>query len=424
MSRKLLPVVLLIIFFGTSIISNLAIDEIKRIPGKIAIIGTDYNVSTYDSTTQEHIQLTDDASQERRYQWTTWSTDNRLAFFCCDLSTAGQAYVSVDGEASPRLGYENPGSAIIFAYWSPDDCGDNCRELAMLINDISGLSVDVLTTGDTPATATIGSGGPFYFHWNPAGTQMILHRGNQNLDIYNRAQNDVSESLENSSGLFQAPAWSPVDDRILVALPGSSDATSNLVIIENGESSILVEDVPGFLSFLWSPDGQYVAYRTIDQFGYGSISVIDASTGERLSIAENNIALAFFWSPDSSKIAYVTISEETRSANTDNFTTVSQNFVQDDSPALLTWQVLDIEAQTNLSYSTFIPTYELFYLLTYFDQFAPGYRLWSPDSRYLVFPGKLAESQPESAVYVLDTKEVDAELETIADGVFAIWSFE
>ena len=417
--------VLVFIFFGISINSSLAIDEIKRLSGKIAIVGSDYNVYTYDTTSQDLTQLTDDASENRRYQWTTWSSDNRLAFFCCDLSAEGQAFISADGEASPELLYENPGTAIIFAYWSPADCGDNCRELAMLINGATGLSVDVLTTGSNPATTTIGSGGPFYYHWDSTGTQMIFHRGNQDLDIYNRAQNDISESLENSSSLFQAPVWSPIDDRILVALPGSSNGTSNLVIIENGESNVLVEDIPGFLSFLWSPDGQYIAYRSIDQLGYGGITVIDANSGENIAVAENNTALAFFWSPDSSKIAYITVSDDAaRSANTDIFRPVSQNFAQDDSPTSLTWQVLDIEAQTNLSYSTFIPTFELLYLLTYFDQFAPGYRLWSPDSRYLVFPGSLTETQSESEIYLLDTKEINAELDVIADGVFATWSFE
>lgn len=405
---RLLPLILL----GISISVAFAIDEVKNIPGKIAIVGDDYNIYTYIDASDNLIQLTDDASTDRHYQWTTWSTDGRLAYFCCETSPDGETFISHDGISSPELANQNPGIFILYAYWSPADCGEDCRELAILINSQQGLALNLLTDSDERNIINIGTGAPYYYHWDPTGTQMVFHRGNQDLDIYNRTQNDISQSLADSSGLFQAPVWSPIDNRILVALPGETDERSNLAIIENGETSILLEDISGFISFLWSPDGRYIAYRTIDEFGYSGITVV------------GDIAIpAFFWSPDSEKIAYLTVTgDDTRSA--DATIPVGQNFAQDDSLAQLTWNVLDIESQTNLGYSSFVPTFEMLYVFTYFDQFAPSHRLWSPDSRWLTFAGTLDSNQSTSQIYMLDTEDINSEPQAIADGIFGIWSFE
>ncbi len=408
-----------------SIIPTLAIDEVVDDLGKIAIIGSDYNVYTYNFTEETATQLTTDATITNRYQWTTWSTDGRLAFFCCENNALGQAYISSDGEAQPQLAYENAGTFILYAYWSPADCGTDCRELAMLVNSAEGLSVDVLVDDDTSTSSVIATGAPFYYHWDSTGTQMIFHRSNSQLDIYNRAQDDISQTLQSSSGQFQAPVWSPIDDRILVGLQGSERGLTNLATINADDVTVLVEDLSGFLSFLWSPDGQYIAYRTIDQFGSSGVNVIDANTGQTVTIADSAGVLGFFWSPDSRKIAYLSIDlDESSSASAASEQRINQSFVQNDSPTRITWQVLDIEAQTNISYSSFIPTFEFLYLVTYFDQFSPSHRVWSPDSRYLVFAGGIENGQTQPEIYTVDTENPDATFNRIAEGVFGVWSFE
>lgn len=416
------------IVLSLSLNSIFAIDEVNDLSGKIAIIGTDYNIYTYIADTNEQIQLTQDASVDRHYQFPTWSTDGRLAYFCCEaspnLSPNAQAHISANGEVAGDVLYENEGAFIIYAYWSPADCGTNCRELAMLTSDALGLSVDVLQDSDTPSTTKIGSGGPFYYHWDSTGTQMIFHRGNSDLDIYNRTQDDISSSLENSSGTFQTPVWSPIDDRILIGI-GNSGGNTDLATIEDGEVSVLVSDISGLLAFLWSPDGRYIAYRTLDQFGFSGLTVVNAETGEIIIEDQSTSAISFFWSPDSKKIAYISLSEVDNSRSASSGIHVSQNFVQNDSPTQLVWNVLDIETETNLSYSSFVPTYEMLYLLTYFDQFAPSHRVWSPNSRFLLLSGTLSgENQNEPKVYAVDTADATEQPITIADGIFGIWSFK
>ena len=420
--------VIVFVFLSLSLNSILAIDEVNDLSGKIAIIGTDYNIYTYIADTNEQIQLTQDASADKRYQFPTWSTDGRLAYFCCEASQNAspnaQAHISANGEVTGDILYENEGAFIIYAYWSPADCGTNCRELAMLTSDALGLSVDVLQDSDSPNTTKIGSGGPFYYHWNSTGTQMIFHRGNSDLDIYNRAQNDISSSLQESSGTFQTPVWSPIDDRLLVGI-SNTNGNTDLTIIEEQESRILVSDITGLLAFLWSPDGRYIAYRTLDQFGFSGLTVVEVETGEIVTDNQSTSAISFFWSPDSQKIAYLSLSEVDNSRSASVGIHVSQDFVQNDSPTEFVWNVLDIETETNLSYSSFVPTYEMLYLLTYFDQFAPSHRMWSPDSRFLLLSGTLSgEDQNEPKVYAVDTADETLEPTMITEGVFAVWSFE
>lgn len=419
---------LVIILLSLGLNSSLAIDEANEFSGKIAIIGTDYNIYTYVAETDTLMQLTSDALDGRRYQFPTWSTDGRLAYFCCEASTNAlpnaQAHISPNGEITGEVLYENEGAFILYASWSPADCGANCRDLAMLTNDVSGLNVDVLRDGDTPNTTTIGSGAPFYYHWDSTGSQLVFHRGNIDLDIYNRTQNDISDSLQDSSGTFQTPIWSPIDNRILVGLSGVGD-TTNLATIDNGQTTILVSDVIGLVSFLWSPDGRYIAYRTLDQFGFSGLTVVDAVTGDVILADQRISAISFFWSPDSQKIAYISVNESDNGRSASVGLHVNQEFVQNDTPTEFAWNVLNIETGTNLSYSSFVPTYELLYLLTYFDQFAPSHQLWSPDSRYLLMTGTLSghlEISPQ--VYAVDTQDINADPIIISDGVFSVWSVE
>ncbi|MGJ3237892.1 MAG: TolB family protein [Anaerolineae bacterium] len=417
------------VVLGISVNNSLAIDEISSQVGKIAFIGDDYNVYTYTTATNDVLQLTEDASALRHYQWVTWSTDGRLAYFCCEINPANpvvnsEIFVSTDGDRPGTRLYQIANALVIYAYWAPADCGDDCRELAMLIDNASGLSVDILTDSAEPSLSTVGTGGPFYYHWDSTGTQMIFHRSNRDLDIYDRQQDSISNSLSRSSGTFQTPVWSPIDERILVGLQGSERGLTDLAIVDDGQTTILVEDIQGLVSFLWSPNGQYIAYRTLNQFGYSGLTVIDVASGTVISTADTNGVLAFFWSPDSNKIAYITLNSENERPNASLNTLVTQSFVQNEEPTQLLWQVLDIEAGTNLRYSAFIPNYEMLYLLNYFDQFAPSHRLWSPDSRYLVFSGNLTPSERTPQIYMLDTANTNISPVSVANGVFGVWSFE
>ena len=414
MFRK--PVVLLLVLFSLMVVPVLAIGEdTTSIPGEIALVGADYNIYTYNFAASALTPLSNDATRTRHYQWPTWSTDGRVAYFCCDLSVAqstdAQVYVASDSLTQGELVYEQSAAAIIYAYWSPANCASSadCRDLALLVNTSNGLAIEMVQHQPEATTnRTIASGSPFYYHWNPDGTQLIFHRNSRQLGIFDIAQNDVSiEFDEQSSGLFQAPAWSPVDNRVLFGVRGSAPGQTNLVVANGDNLETIVEDVTGFVSFLWSPDGNHIAYRTFNRGDIGAVLVVDSRTGQEISRTGNDGVIAFFWSPDSEKIAYLTITEQT------------------EGRILVGWTVLNIELDSNVQYSSFAPTYEVGYLLQYFDQFSPSHRVWSPDSRYLVY-SEIVEADggflPQ--VSVIDVNQPASNPVKISDGVFAVWSYE
>ncbi|MEO1646747.1 MAG: hypothetical protein AAFR67_16275, partial [Chloroflexota bacterium] len=221
-----------------------------------------------------------------------------------------------------------------------------------------------------------------------------------------------------------------IDSRVLVGVRGAERGTTDIVVIDGDDSTTLVPDLEGLVSFLWSPDGSKIAYRTVDQFGINNLIIVDANTGEELTISEISGAVSFFWSPDSSRIAFITIESTTQGQNASlpsisSEMTFMQRFAQDDSPTALYWNVLNVETGANVRYSPFIPTFEMTYLLTYFDQFAPSHRVWSPDSNYLVYSGFVdQDSQPEPFVYIQDVTDSNIAPQAITEGVFGVWSFE
>src|SRR5688572_12280104 len=180
---KRLSVVLLLALLSILIVPVLAIGEdTTSIPGQIALVGADFNVYTYNFAASELTPLSQDADRTRHYQWPTWSTDGRVAYFCCDLRATtelnSEVFIAADAATEGILAYEDDGSTVIYAYWSPANCADgaNCRDLALLMNDVmdGGLSVEMLRNqADTTTNRTIGSGSPFYYHWNADGTQMV-----------------------------------------------------------------------------------------------------------------------------------------------------------------------------------------------------------------------------------------------------------
>jgi TolB protein len=401
--------------------------DVSSVPfsGRIAYIGTDYNV--YSMSAKSSTQLTQDGSLRRAYQWLTWSEDGRLAYFCCDLRLAAQlettAYISSDGEQAGRAVLATRAKPIIYAYWSPSRCEnvDTCRDLVILVNDVQngGLSVQgIRHRGDTSETFEIGTGAPFYYSFSPTGDRLLFHRNNRAIDVYSLLEGRVTRQIrEFSSGAFQAPSWSPIDDRLLVGVQGARANTTDLVLFE-GDSGrrTLLEGIEGFVSFLWSPDGKFIAYRAISSQGHGKLNVLNANTGELVAEDNTGGVVAFFWSPDSRKIASISLRTNRTRADAGTVRVAQGRDIQ------LAWAILDVTTGQESVLEAFRPTYEMLYIMNYFDQFAQSHRFWSPDSRYLVYSA-LTDASPNGAIQLLDIDGTASSV-TIAEGVFAVWSFE
>lgn len=402
------------------------------LPGQIAYIGADLNVYNLDPSSGDIVQLTDDAGvtddQLLLYQWPTWARDGWLAYFGLTLGSGGNilatdVYVARDA-LSGELVYTGEAEAFNYAYWSPRACatGSECRDLAVLLSSAAanGLFVEMIrTTGDAAETEMIGRGSPFYYSFSPDGERMLWQRNNRRLDIYDVNESQIVDTLRQTPGEFFAPAWSPVDDRLLFGVLSPEENATDLVILANDETQTLASDLAGPVYFAWSPDGNRVAYTA----QRGPIFVYDPVTDETVARSTEGGVLAFFWSPDSTSIAYVTLAQGSGSfsADADDAMQPLARLQQRDATAL-TWSVLDAETGATRRYSRFVPTRDMAYLLTYFDQFAHSHRIWSPDSQHIIY-GETAPDD-EAVISVLNVAEEATVPLFIAEGFIGIWSFE
>lgn len=417
------------IFFFTGVIEAHDASRQSDDRGRIAYVGTDYNIYTLNPVDNSQVQITDDAGETRRYQWPTWSTDGRLAYFSMYLDE-GQvnmgAYVAEEENTVGHLVYTGENELFNYAYWSPQNCGsgENCRNLAMLLSsEAEGMFVELLhDSGDEPTSDTVGLGGPpFYYSWSPDGSRMLWQRGNETFDVYDAASDTVIDTLSQVPGAILAPAWSPVDDRLLFGARGDEASKTDLVIVGGDEVQKLASGLEGLVSFSWSPDGNFVAYRVATSESFGALFIVDAVTGETVARSPVSGVFAFFWSPDSHHIAYITLATTSGS-----FSASAQNQVhlaslaQQQEPNGLAWSVLNIEDESVNRYGAFIPTEPMIYILSYFDQFAQSHRIWSPDSRHLLY----SEMTPDGPVInLLDATQADSVPFSVAQGFIGIWSF-
>jgi TolB protein len=394
-----------------------------QLPGRIAYVGIDHNIHTLNPQNNTRSDLTQDGGILRQYLWPTWSNDGRLAYFS-SMTTQGKLttdiYVSNDGYSSGNLLTSIPDHYFTYAYWSPQNCSDGakCRDLAVLLSNPADIlfSAQLIRNSEILRTQSVGRGAPFYYSWSPDGKQMIWQRNNQNMDIFDATSHKIVSTLSQNAGLFQAPWWSPVDDRLLIGLLNTDKRSTNLAIVSKEDVKILVSQLTGPVSFAWSPNGNYVAYSD----RRGPITIVDTGTGKVITRTAVTGVFAFFWSPDSNHIAYVTLATpaESFSAQASNGIKVAALIQQ--TPGIA-WSVLDVKADTTRRYGSFLPSDEMVYLLSFFDQFAQSHRIWSPDSHYLVYSELTQNSQ--AIISVLDTTQSDAVPFSIAEGVIGIWSF-
>lgn len=402
-------------------------DVFFELPGRIAYISDDYNVHSLSLHQDALMILTDDATDNRRYLWPTWSNDGRLAYFCCDGLHSNlpltEVYVSADGRQPGEMIYEGMGEMFNYAAWSPNNCavGDGCRDLGLLLSQVTtggGFSVELIRSSDEPISARrVGLGAPFYFSWSPDGGRLLLQRNNRQIDLYD-VDEEVLQAIESSPGRFQAPAWSPVDDRLLFGVL-NQDGKTDLVIYALSDIRVLQSDLDGAVSFSWSPDGNAIAYRTVSDEQLGNLFVIDAETGEVIAQTSEDGVIAFFWSPDSRRVGFVTLSTPRGSFNVGGSMQPARLSAQQIDG--LAWVALDVETEQIRRYGVFIPTNEMIYLLSFFDQFNQSHRVWSPDSSHVVFSEVTASG--DSVISILDMTRADAVPFSIADGLIGIWSF-
>ncbi|MDX2160587.1 MAG: hypothetical protein SF162_04600 [bacterium] len=427
-----LTVFSLLVLLTVGMFSAVTAQESASGVGRIAYIDSGYNLHIWDAATQQDRPVTTDAivtqNAARIYQYPTWATDGRLAYFASTFDSTGNGMLEVyiasgTGEAG-TVRYSSETEAITYAYWSPGPCaaGENCRQLAALLSDSQAGAFVVRLIADGGAEQpiqTAGTGAPFYFGWSSDGERMVWHRNNASVEVFDVRQGEVTATLSTSPGLFAAPSFAPDGSALFVGRDGEIDQL-RIAAADGTESSYPLDGRAG-ATFAWSPDGTRIAFAA----PAGRISVIDTATGAVIAQSpEDEQPFAYFWSPDGRKIAYLTVlttaAPDAPAPIPNSGLSAKRRPPAQDSFNGIVWNVLDLEAQTVAQSPAFFPTREFVYLLSYFDQFALSHRVWSPDSRAITYSRFDDGQRAEVMVWDISADQPFA----LAEGVFSVWSFD
>lgn len=402
----------------------------------LAIMGEDGNIYLADVGGQpkaltNDAQISNSSSTARLYTHPTWSRSGWLSYVRTEAQKSSGLHSDGIAVRPDNLSHQVnilsiQSSGYIYGYWSPASCtnGPDCSRLAYLINNGSSLSLHVAEVTTDQATGTdtvVGTGQPFYYSWAPDGNSMLWFRNSQELSIYNIGTDTVGKSIAESPGLFQAPAWSPIDQELLYA---SAEKSSNhLTIVNGGDSRELGAAITGGTFFSWSPDGKQIAF-TGGGYPADEIRVINADGTGEYTIKDLDHVVAFFWSPNSQHLAIVTFepyAPPLPNAQVASFRT--RRVAQTSEPeASLTWWVTDSKGGRARRLASFLPTPEEFYILEFFDQYAQSHSVWSADSRYIAYAEHLA-GEDHGNIRVIDTENIDAAPINVMEGRQAIFAF-
>ena len=370
--------------------------------GRIVYLGTDFQVYTADPFGAESVPIT---RGDGSYSWPGWSRDGgRLVY--SSFSQAAALYSAAASGAEPFVIYLNaPGTGSVagpraphYALWSP-----NGLYITFLAVEESGLSLYVVPASGQQEARRIATGAPLYMSWSSDSRSLLVHQSTGLFRVDMDAQGRLLD-LEAESLAYRAPAWSP-DGNSTAFVVTEADRHVLYVGRFDGSRRREVAEVQGIGAFQWSPEGDRLAIGQSMNEGdplLRDIRVVDIESGDGMTLVEGTV-MAFFWSPDGSRLAYVTTNTE---------------------GTAFQWRVVDAATGADRKVADFFPSSDQVIWLTYFDQYAYSHQVWSPDSRYLVFAGTLAETTGDaqtSRVYVLDVDGAEPPL-ALATGLLASWS--
>lgn len=404
----------------------------ERKAGLIAYIGVDWNIYTSDQSGRNLIAHTDDAvipeaatDAFRYYANLAWSPDsNRLGFVGIGgqgNQTSADVYIAdLDGESAEKV-FSSASEQPFYLYWSPDN-----THLGFLSTSPNGQSMILqsVSTEDDERTI-IDSGSPYYWSWAPDGKTMIIHTGSaesatpEHLSFLRVGSDIIESEVSQPPASFQAPAWSPNGERILLTRLNEENAKEIILTNGRGEFEKALGTFGLNAAFAWAPGSDMVAYiegeQTIGAGTLGTMHVVDVETSEVLFEDENVFAL--FWSPSGDQVAYFI----PMVSNAEGQQGQSEDAQGQEQVLLFQLKVLDVTSGESKDLFTFRPTEQFSAVLPYFDQYHHSATIWSPDDNNLVLSFLTSQGQPGIAI-VPASGQLEPRL--LAQGYLAFWSWE
>lgn len=358
---------------------------------RLLVLQADGNVVTMTPDGEDLVQITDDATGTNVvYQQPTWSPDGSYIAWTRTVSNRGNSQSTL--QIVDHLGKQQRELQLPFApfyyYWSPD--GDNLAYLSNWVyQNMGAMALRIVeTSAEKLSSKTLALGQPSYFSWAPDSRQIVTHIGDQLTSV--RSLDGTILTLSDESSGFSAPQWVADGENLLYAISSSGD--QSLILTELDGSQIQeVTTYKDRITFSVSSTSKYFAYTTVDPANReNSASGLYVTEIESLRTRElsSNPSLGFIWSPDGEKLAYMVLEGSGRSSK-------------------IRWYVWDAVERSTKQYDSFVPSRTFLQTyLPFFDQYVQSMTLWSPDSSAFTYAGSGVDGG--SSVWVQTLSEESA----------------
>ena len=381
---------------------------------RVALVDGDSRVLIVEPDSGERKKITGYGDS---HLWPVWSPDGKqIVFSAYSVVSDGLCRLRLMrhdlSELDAGVAFEGePGSDAIaprtphYAIWSPDG-----RRIALMARNMlrKGLSLYIVDPAGGNATERFLDGAPLFVSWSPDSRFLLVHSRSEHF-LINFQDDTHVKRLSYKSGLYGAPAWSPVGESFAVMHESPGGKQTLWLVNTTGEPVAELAQLDGPSAFAYSPKGDQLALLRgpIGQSRFFNERWVAPGSGGRERRLVGEPVFAFYWSPTGDRIAFVTVASG--------------------SDGVMRLGVVSVSSAMANYVADFQPTEEQITQFMFFDQYSQSHNPWSPDGRGMVFAGSLTkeyakgvEANENPGVFLVNVAG-EGGVRRLGDGVRGTW---